>query len=737
MASRCALLGSGSPARPGPTSGFRRLVGLALVALVVLVAAGCSNVMEARSTTSVDEGQRLYKAECASCHGEKGERIPIAPLDSAEFLNSRGDATLMTVIAEGKGVMPAFGQERGGPFGEAEVRAVLAYISATAGRTSSSVLADAGRETFQANCTRCHGEKADRIPAAPLNAKGFLDSRTDAELVRVITEGKGLMPAWAKGRGGSLADDQIRAVVAYLRYNVDVSVAQRARQGRELYVGNCLACHGERGDRVPAITLASSEYLSKLGDGALIAIMSEGKGVMPGFGRVKGGPFGISETAALLAYLKSWAGLSATSALSGPEQASTGRDLFLRNCTPCHGESGDRVPGVQLKSQDFLRMRTDRVLRQTIVQGNAKGMPAWGQTNGGPLSDAQIDAVLQYLTSTATPGTSAGQGAQAGAPAAPSGAPAPPSPALVSKGKEIFVKTCAACHGETRDKIPTCKLADKDWLAQKGDAGLVQAITNGKPPMMPAWGKSKGGSLADEDIQAVAAYLQDAAGLKGGAAPAAAASPPAPSGSGADATLVSKGKQVFTQNCVMCHGETRDKVPTCKLADKDWLAQKGDDGLFNAITKGKPPMMPTWEGKIPPGDIKAIVAYLKDAAGAGGGDAGGGAAGAAATPDTADRTTQTQTVAASDEVEPTIALGRELFTKNCVMCHGENGLRIPQCRLGSKAWVQNISEEGLRSRITNGKPGAGMPSWGKAKGGPLSSSQITAIIMYLNDGIKP
>ncbi len=598
-----------------------------------LLIAGCGTAIAGSSDVSA--GRELYKAECLSCHGDKGNRLPAAPMDSAEFLSSRGDATLMAVIGEGKGVMPAYGKERGGPFSDDQIRALLAYLNSSAGRASSSLLAEDGRKVFAGNCARCHGDKGDRIPAAPLNAKGFLDMRTDSELLRTVSEGKGLMPAWSKDRGGALSNEQIRSSIAYLRYNVDVDVALRARQGRELYVGNCLACHGERGDRVPNSNLASAEYLGKIGDGALIASISEGKGVMPGFGRTKGGSFGISETAAVLAYLKSWAGLRATAALAGPEQVGTGRDLFVRNCTPCHGETGDKVPGVQLKSQDFLRFQTDRVVRQTIVQGNSKGMPSWGQASGGPFNDEQIDAILQFLKSSAAPGT------QAAAPAnAPSAAPAASSgqtsAALVAKGKEIFTKNCVACHGESRANVPTCKLADKDWLSQKGDKGLVDAITNGKPPMMPTWGKSKGGPLGDDEIQAVAAFLKDAAGIPAGGGSAAAAA-----------------------------------------------------GTASAAPSAPAPAQP----------VSSIVF--------------------------------------SDSTPPSIAVGREVFTKNCVMCHGADGMAQPNCKLGSKEWLQATSEEGLRARITNGKPTLGMPTWGKSKGGPLGDNLITSVMLYLYDGIKP
>ena len=72
---------------------------------------------------------------------------------------------------------------------------------------------------------------------------------------------------------------------------------------------------------------------------------------------------------------------------------------------------------------------------------------------------------------------------------------------------------CVMCHGEARDKVPTCELANPAWLQQRGFDGIVKAATDGKPPMMPAWGKEKGGPLSPEEIKNVVSYLWDAAGL--------------------------------------------------------------------------------------------------------------------------------------------------------------------------------------------------------------------------------
>ena len=77
----------------------------------------------------------------------------------------------------------------------------------------------AGADTYKAKCAMCHG--ADGLGATPsgkaLKAASFKDpaivKAPDAELIGVVNKGKNKMPSYA----GKLTDDQIKAVVAYLR----------------------------------------------------------------------------------------------------------------------------------------------------------------------------------------------------------------------------------------------------------------------------------------------------------------------------------------------------------------------------------------------------------------------------------------------------------------------------------------------------------------------------------------
>ncbi len=682
-------------------------------------------------------GEAIYLAECSSCHGAGGDRLPIAPLNSAQFLAERGDATLIMVVAEGKSIMPAYGLARGGPLDENDIRSVVAYMNSLAGRDSTSLLAAQGESIYNESCTRCHGVTGDRIPVAPLNAKGFLDRRSNADLRTQITDGGNTMPPFGDANGGPLSITDIDSVIAFLRHRVDERTASIASTGRDIYVTNCLQCHGPIGDRIPAADLKSPDFLETLGDGNILLAINEGTEVMPAYGAAKGGSFGIPELASMLAYLKANAGLNSSSALKTAGFSSKGEELFIRNCSACHAGNGQGVPGVKLFSSEFLAGKTDTVLLDTITNGNGKGMPAWGLAAGGPLSENQIAELLAFLkekagsaaidadpTPTPEPDTS-------GSDQQGSGDQVSITAGMVDHGREIFESTCTLCHGATRDAIPTCRLTEQDFFHERGDDALTTSIRDGRGAM-PAWGSANGGPLSDEDIQDVLAYLKVEVGVAeiggGGSGDGSNGS-----GSGIGGTtplitpeLVSSGREVFSSSCAVCHGETRDKVPTCELTNPDWLIAKGFDGLINSVTNGKPPLMPAWGENLSPENITAVVAFLLDEAGVDPAQAGSGT-GVVAAPE------PTHTPAAPVEpiTTPNLNVGREIFTGTCAMCHGQDGLNIPQCPVGSREWISNMSEEGLIARISRGKPSSGMPAWSTDFDGPLSDAEIKSVALYL------
>ena len=74
--------------------------------------------------------------------------------------------------------------------------------------------------------------------------------------------------------------------------------------------------------------------------------------------------------------------------------------------------------------------------------------------------------------------------------------------------------------------------------------------------------------------------------------------------------------------------------------------------------------------------------------------------------------------------------GALLFASNCAVCHGLNG----EGRVGAtlaKDWPSIRPDLRVRDTITNGAPGALMPAWSQANGGPLSEEEIDGVTCYI------
>jgi len=76
-----------------------------------------------------------------------------------------------------------------------------------------------GAGVFQKQCIGCHGadgraqtETGKKVGAADLTSDA-VQRETDSNLSKIVQDGKGKMPAFE----GRLSDDEIRAVIAYVR----------------------------------------------------------------------------------------------------------------------------------------------------------------------------------------------------------------------------------------------------------------------------------------------------------------------------------------------------------------------------------------------------------------------------------------------------------------------------------------------------------------------------------------
>ena len=94
-------------------------------------------------------------------------------------------------------------------------------LMATLAGVALAADAKAGMDTFNKSCKLCHGE-GGAVPNAgvakmfgvpiPILGSPDVQAKSDADLKKVITEGKGKMPAPKNVTGGAVDD-----VIAYLR----------------------------------------------------------------------------------------------------------------------------------------------------------------------------------------------------------------------------------------------------------------------------------------------------------------------------------------------------------------------------------------------------------------------------------------------------------------------------------------------------------------------------------------
>jgi mono/diheme cytochrome c family protein len=105
------------------------------------------------------------------------------------------------------------------------VIAFPAYKTVEASRRQSAMdaqlraLETSGKQLYGLNCSACHGTSGQGVDAPALNSQQFFQGTSDEQMHGIIRGGiPGTeMPAWWNEYGGPLTDQQIQAVVTYVR----------------------------------------------------------------------------------------------------------------------------------------------------------------------------------------------------------------------------------------------------------------------------------------------------------------------------------------------------------------------------------------------------------------------------------------------------------------------------------------------------------------------------------------
>jgi mono/diheme cytochrome c family protein len=381
-------------------------------------------------------GSELFTQNCAACH-EAAELVSSNPIE------------LKNALQEGA-QYPAHADIEIPDWNE-----TLTTEEQT--RLLNFLVAPDGQRLYAVNCSTCHGRSV-----------AFAGS--EEELRSLISQGGAHleMPSWQE----KLSGENLDLLAAYV---VDPAGTPEAVS---LFQANCATCHGERIPTAADVAQARE------------AIATGGAHeTMPIWGQV----LTSEQMEALVSYTLAAASGSTTEA---------GQSFYNQNCSICHGEFGEGGPNPTLpddiiapiSSAEYLATRDDATLQAIISQGQPNfGMSPFSSSNGGPLSDDEIIAIVAYIRSwEANP---------------PVDVPpeVPVSGSVSLNGEEIFQDLCSQCHGPTGQGGVGGPLSDPSFQDGNTDQDIFDTITQGhETTAMIAWGEV----LTPDQITELVSYIR-------------------------------------------------------------------------------------------------------------------------------------------------------------------------------------------------------------------------------------
>jgi len=169
-------------------------------------------------------------------------------------------------------------------------------------------------------------------------------------------------------------------------------------------------------------------------------------------------------------------------------------------------------------------------------------------------------------------------------------------------GRAVFADNCAPCHGSGATGgrgFPS--LADDDWLwggtLEAIHTTLVHGIRSGdeeaRANPMPRFGVDE--LLTEEEISDVAEYVLSL------------------SGKAEDSAAAGRGKEIFAEQCVACHGEKGEgnvELGAPRLDDEIWLYGGSKDEVVATIRDPRLGVMPAWGRRLDETTLKMLAVYV-------------------------------------------------------------------------------------------------------------------------------
>jgi mono/diheme cytochrome c family protein len=288
----------------------------------------------------------------------------------------------------------------------------------------------------------------------------------------------------------------------------------------------------------------------------------------------------------------------------------------------------------------------------------------------------------------------------------------------------LYAENCAVCHGLAGEGIGATPALDSQSLRESDYDSLSKIISRGLfNTAMPAWSKEDGGSLGEYQIGELVSLIQygnwqatqDRVVNLGLA-------PTVPFTSNPDEAILAilanepggevlvQGVRVYAEQCVACHGPDGSGTALAPALNDPQLAAKDPAELERTILNGVPgTLMAGWENSLSEADLQAVVALITQWERVPGG-----------------------VIPAPDRpipvTEQSLALGAEIYTANCSICHGPEGQgtrRAPA--LNVQSFLTDTSDAAIQQIVALGVPGTAMPAWGDR----LTEADIQALVGFM------
>jgi len=371
-------------------------------------------------------------------------------------------------------------------------------------------------------------------------------------------------------------------------------------------------------------------------------------------------------------------------------------------CSACHGKQGSGKSYREYKTgipavgnRDFRRVASEAFIRFTLQKGRStRQMGSWEEAISG-ITDPELDAITRHLKQEKRPAVdellAQYEGSLRGGSSAGSGSP----------GEELFLRRCAACHGEEGRGGVAVALNQEGFLERAGNRFILHTLVHGREnTAMPGWPH-----LENQELTGLLTLMRSWYGVPRSRDPL-----------DFTAADTDEGALKYHFLCSRCHGEHGEGETGPAIINEDFLQAANDRFLYETISEGRPhTAMFGWstdvynQERLDADDIAGIVGYMRKTA-----------------------------------AEPFVYIypgtnpgdrdaGALAFREYCTECHGEAGEGPVAPALNNQELLSAASNGYLMATITLGREGTEMPCWGFGDGSHpvLSGAQRQDLVAYI------